>query len=170
MNLAVDITSWIWLALEVGLRVRDRIAHRGSTGRDGATRRTIMVMIVPAVLAATALGYLLLPASPLLLPGARQVPWPEVAGLAVMWLALAVRVWAIAVLGRRFRRPEHEGRFRLIELTRDGRQLRLGQAVGVGNQRQRVAGQRAAGEDVHEVEGHRGSQVLQPPLIPNRTC
>ena len=103
MNVAVYATSWIWLALEVGLRIRDRIAHRGSTGRDGATRRTIMLMIVPAVLAATAISYLLPAASPLLLPGSRSVPWPDVAGLAVMWLGLAVRVWAITVLGRSFR-------------------------------------------------------------------
>ncbi len=49
MMFAVYGTSWIWLALEAGLRVRDRTARRGSTGRDGATRRTIMLMIVPAV-------------------------------------------------------------------------------------------------------------------------
>ena len=105
MNFAVYITSWIWLALEVSLRVRDRITRRGSTSRDGATRRTIMLMIVPAILAATAAGYLVPAPSPLRLPGAGPgpVPWPVAAGLAVMWLGLAVRIWAIAVLGRSFR-------------------------------------------------------------------
>ena len=103
MNLAVSITSWIWLGLEIGLRVRDKIAGRGSTGRDGATRRTIMLMIVPAILVATAIRYLLPAHSPFLLPGARQVPWPAVAGLAIMWLGLIVRVCAVAVLGRSFR-------------------------------------------------------------------
>ncbi len=38
MMFAVYVTSWIWLALEGGLRIRDRIARRSSTGRDGATR------------------------------------------------------------------------------------------------------------------------------------
>lgn len=101
MNFAVYATSWIWLALEVGLRVRDRITRRGSTSRDGTTRRTIMLMIVPAILAATAVSYLLPAHSPLLLPGARL--WPVAAGLAIMWLGLVVRTWAIAVLGRSFR-------------------------------------------------------------------
>lgn len=101
MNFAVYATSWIWLALEVGLRVRDRITRRGSTSRDGTTRRTIMLMIVPAILAATAVSYLVPAHSPLLLPGAR--PWPVAAGLAIMWLGLVVRTWAIAVLGRSFR-------------------------------------------------------------------
>jgi protein-S-isoprenylcysteine O-methyltransferase Ste14 len=113
MNFAVYATSWIWLALEVGLRVRDRITRRGSTGRDRATRRTIMLMIVPAILAATAVGYLVPVHSPLRLPGAGSgpgagpvvglVPWPVAAGLAVMWLGLIVRTWAIVVLGRSFR-------------------------------------------------------------------
>jgi membrane protein YdbS with pleckstrin-like domain len=105
VNLAISITSWIWLALEVGLRVRDRLAGRGSTGRDGATRRTIILMIVPAILLATAIRYLLPAHSPLLLAGARQVPWPAVAGLAVMWLGLIVRVWAVAALVETLGRP-----------------------------------------------------------------
>jgi protein-S-isoprenylcysteine O-methyltransferase Ste14 len=98
-------TPWIWLALEVGLRIRDRITGRGSTGRDGATRRTIMLMIVPAILAATAVSYLLPAHSPLRLPssGSGSVPWPVAAGMAVMWLGLTVRTWAIVVLGRSFR-------------------------------------------------------------------
>jgi protein-S-isoprenylcysteine O-methyltransferase Ste14 len=99
MNLAIDITSWLWLALEVGLRIRDRITHRGSTGRDGATRRAIMVMIVPAILIATAVSYLLPAHIPLRLPG----PGPVAAGLAIMGLGLIVRVWAITTLGRSFR-------------------------------------------------------------------
>ena len=107
MNFAVYITSWIWLALEVSLRVRDRITRRGSTSRDGATRRTIMLMIVPAILAATAVSCLVPAGSPLRLAGtganAGSVTWPVVAGLAVMWLGLAIRTWAIVVLGRSFR-------------------------------------------------------------------
>jgi protein-S-isoprenylcysteine O-methyltransferase Ste14 len=111
MNFAVYATSWIWLALEVGLRVRDRITRRGSTSRDRATRRTIMLMIVPAILAATAVSYLVPTGSPLRLAGAGtgadagagSVSWPVVAGLAVMWLGLAIRAWAIVVLGRSFR-------------------------------------------------------------------
>jgi protein-S-isoprenylcysteine O-methyltransferase Ste14 len=104
MNFAVYATSWIWLALEAGLRVRDRITRRGSTGRDGATRRTIMLMIVPAILA-TAASYLVPAHRPLRRPGAGSgsVPWPVAAGLAVMWLGLIVRTWAIVVLGRSFR-------------------------------------------------------------------
>ena len=106
MSFAVYVAPWIWLALEVGLRIRDRIRGQGSTGRDGATRRVIMLTIVPALLVATAASYLVPAGSPLRLPGAGAVgsaSWPMLAGLAVMWLGLAVRSWAIVVLGRSFR-------------------------------------------------------------------
>jgi hypothetical protein len=43
MNLAVDITSWIWLALEVGLRGdrADRDARPPLRGVPGQTKRLV---------------------------------------------------------------------------------------------------------------------------------
>jgi protein-S-isoprenylcysteine O-methyltransferase Ste14 len=41
--------------------------------------------------------------SPLRLPGAGPAGWPIIAGLVVIWLGLAIRVWAVATLGRAFR-------------------------------------------------------------------
>ncbi|WP_327144903.1 methyltransferase family protein [Nocardia sp. NBC_01327] len=100
MNAAV-VTSWIWLALELGLRIRDRVRHTGSTARDRGTRFTIFLLMFPSVLVASIVAGVLSSNSPLRFPGP-QLVW-EVVGVMVMWLGLIVRIWAIAVLGKSFR-------------------------------------------------------------------
>ncbi|GAB2451308.1 methyltransferase family protein [Nocardia tengchongensis] len=100
MNLAI-ITTWVWLAFEIGLRVRDRLRGIGSTADDGGTRVTIGLLVAVAMTGAN-LAAIFLPAeSPLRFPGP-SLPW-LVAGIALMWLGFAVRVWAITVLGKHFR-------------------------------------------------------------------
>ncbi|WP_196054620.1 methyltransferase family protein [Nocardia aurantiaca] len=100
MTIAV-FTTWVWLAFEIGLRVRDRVRGTGSTAGDGGTRLIIMLLVAAAMTVASFTGILLPADSPLRFPGP-AVPW-QVVGVALMWLGLAVRVWAITVLGKHFR-------------------------------------------------------------------
>jgi protein-S-isoprenylcysteine O-methyltransferase Ste14 len=81
--------------LELGLRVRERLQGRGGAARDRATRALIAVAlgIAVAVAAVTASRG----------TGPRIAGPYRAAGLVVMWLGLAIRVWAIATLGRAFR-------------------------------------------------------------------
>ena len=88
-----------WLVLEAGLLIRDRIRGKGSAARDHGTLWLNIVIITAAVVAAG------------LLTGAVNNAGPRafgstglgVAGLLVMWTGLAVRIWAIVVLGNSFR-------------------------------------------------------------------
>ncbi|WP_405161869.1 isoprenylcysteine carboxylmethyltransferase family protein [Nocardia sp. NBC_01499] len=100
MNAAM-VSTWVWLALELVLRVRDRLRSKGSTEHDGGTRLTIVLLVVIAVNGAIAIAAILPATSVFQLPGGR-LPW-EIVGLAIMWFGLVVRVWAIAVLGSSFR-------------------------------------------------------------------
>ncbi|GAB2441846.1 phosphatidylethanolamine N-methyltransferase family protein [Nocardia tengchongensis] len=100
MTIAV-YTTWIWLALEIGLRLRDRVRGTGSTAGDGGTRLAIMLLVAAAMTVASFTGILLPLDSPLRFPGP-AVAW-QVVGIALMWLGLAVRGWAITVLGKHFR-------------------------------------------------------------------
>jgi protein-S-isoprenylcysteine O-methyltransferase Ste14 len=86
--------------LEVGLIVRDRARNTGATGKDRGTRALTWVVGVVAILAAGILSGAIGKHSPMRIPGH---DWLLVAGLIVIWLGLAIRVWAIAVLGRSFR-------------------------------------------------------------------
>ena len=93
--MALHLTLAGWALLELGVRVRERLQGRGGAARDRATR----VLIVITLAAAIALGELT--ASQADTP---RVPGPyRAAGLIVMWLGLALRIWAIAALGRAFR-------------------------------------------------------------------
>lgn len=100
MTIAV-YTTWMWLALEIGLRLRDRVRGTGSTAGDGGTRLAIMLLVAAAMTVASFTGILLPLDSPLRFPGSAVV-W-QVVGIALMWFGLAVRGWAIAVLGKHFR-------------------------------------------------------------------
>jgi hypothetical protein len=73
--------------LEVALRVRERAHHRGGGDRDRATRVLIVVTLgASLVLASVAAS---------VAPGLR-IPGPyRAVGLIVMWLGLAIRIWAI---------------------------------------------------------------------------
>ena len=93
--MALQLTLAAWAVLELGLRVRERVQGKGGTARDRATR------VLIAVTLATAIALAAVTASSAAGP---QIAGPyRAAGLIVMWLGLAIRVWAIAALGRGFR-------------------------------------------------------------------
>jgi protein-S-isoprenylcysteine O-methyltransferase Ste14 len=93
--IALQVTLAVWVVFELGLRVRERAQGRGGAARDRATRVLIAVTIGVAVaLAAVAASR----ATESQIGGAYRA-----AGVIVMWLGLALRVWAVAALGRAFR-------------------------------------------------------------------
>ncbi len=93
--MALQLTLASWVVLELGLRVRERLQGRGGATRDRATRALIAVSVGVAVAVAA------VTASRAATP---QIGGPyRAAGLIVMWLGLAIRVSAIAALGRAFR-------------------------------------------------------------------
>ena len=97
--MAVHLTIAAWLALEAGLVIRDRVRGKGGSARDRGTFWLNIVIITAAVVAAGLLTRLV----------SNSAAWKfgsaglSVAGLLVMWAGLAVRIWAIVVLGRSFR-------------------------------------------------------------------
>jgi protein-S-isoprenylcysteine O-methyltransferase Ste14 len=98
MGVAVNLTLWGWLALEFGLLLRDRRRGTGSTALDRGTRRLNLVVWAVAIAGGAAA------AAGLRSDDAWQFGrWHLIAGLAVMWAGLAVRIWAVLVLGRAFR-------------------------------------------------------------------
>jgi len=108
MTILLDVTGLIWLVLELGLIRRDRRRGAGGTERDRGTRTLNFVLVIVAVVFAEVLGAVIGKHSPLLLPGAGRTGdgpsgWPVIAGLVVIWLGFAIRVWAIATLGHAFR-------------------------------------------------------------------
>jgi protein-S-isoprenylcysteine O-methyltransferase Ste14 len=103
INLPLIFTLWLWVALEVGLILRDRERGTGSTASDHGTRVLIMATIVGAIAAAQLLAAVLNGIPVLLVPGSGVGGWQLNAGLAVMWIGLLLRVWAIAILGSAFR-------------------------------------------------------------------
>ncbi len=102
MAIAVSVTAAVWLVLEVGLLVRDRVRGTG-TGRDRGTRVLNIVLIVIAVEVANVLNRVTGKHSPLRIFGVGGYSWPIIAGLVIIWLGLALRVWSVVVLGRSFR-------------------------------------------------------------------
>ena len=93
--MALQLTLAAWAVLELGLRVRERLQGRGSVARDRATRVLIAVTLGGAIVLAA------VTASRSTAP---RIAGPyRAAGLIAMWLGLAIRVWAIAALGRAFR-------------------------------------------------------------------
>ena len=95
----VQLTIAAWLVLEVGLLIRDRVRGKGSMARDRGTVWLNFIIIAVAVTVAGALTAAL----------KHDAAWQfgstglTVAGLLVMWVGLAVRIWAIVVLGQSFR-------------------------------------------------------------------
>jgi protein-S-isoprenylcysteine O-methyltransferase Ste14 len=90
-----DLTLAGWSLLEAGLRVRERREGRGGRARDRATR----VLIALSIGGAIGLAFFLRSVA----PGVRIPTAGPALGVMVMWLGLALRVWAIAALGRAFR-------------------------------------------------------------------
>jgi protein-S-isoprenylcysteine O-methyltransferase Ste14 len=103
MTKLLSVTGYVWLALEVVLLLRDRARSKGGTADDRGTRALNFGLIVVAVVAAETLATVAGRHSPLWLPGASTGGWQTVPGLVVAWFGLALRVWAIVVLGRSFR-------------------------------------------------------------------
>ena len=93
--MALYLTLAGWAVLELGLRVRERLQGKGSAARDRATRALIAITLGAAIALAAVT--------------ASRATAPRIAdpyragGLIVIWLGLAIRVWAIAALGRAFR-------------------------------------------------------------------
>src|SRR4051794_2785052 len=92
MSALAAATLVAWALLEVGLRVRERLAGRGGRAHDRATR-VLIALAIGAAIAGARVAAALVPG-----PGMPAAP-----GIAVMWLGLALRVWAIAALGAAFR-------------------------------------------------------------------
>jgi protein-S-isoprenylcysteine O-methyltransferase Ste14 len=89
------VTLACWALLESILRARERLHGRGRRDRDRGTR-VLIAMTLGAAIGAAVVASSVAPS--LRVP----VVW-RVAGVAVMWLGLATRVWAIAALGGAFR-------------------------------------------------------------------
>jgi protein-S-isoprenylcysteine O-methyltransferase Ste14 len=91
-------TIGVWLAFEIVLLVRDRIRGKGGLARDKGTVWLNFLLIGVAVSVAGPLSGAL-----------RHTSWYfgstglSTAGLLLMWAGLAIRIWAIVVLGRYFR-------------------------------------------------------------------
>jgi protein-S-isoprenylcysteine O-methyltransferase Ste14 len=90
------VSIYCWFAWEVGLLVRDLVRRKGRQGQDRGTR----VIVSLALAGSIWIGILLrrwLPALDTPAPNAFAV-----AGVVVIWVGLALRVWAVLTLGRSF--------------------------------------------------------------------
>ena len=93
--MALQLTLAVWAVFELGVRVQERVGGRGSTAHDRGTRALIAITVGAAIAFAVVLG------SRSTEP--RITGWYGSLGVIVMWLGLAIRVWAVATLGRAFR-------------------------------------------------------------------
>jgi protein-S-isoprenylcysteine O-methyltransferase Ste14 len=85
-----------WFAWEVGLLVRDLVRRKARLGPDRGTRVIVSLTLTGSIL----IGILLRSWVPAL-----DTPAPNafaVAGVVVIWVGLALRVWAVLTLGRSF--------------------------------------------------------------------
>lgn len=90
------VSVYCWFALEVGLVVRDLLRRRARLGRDRGTRMIVALSLGGSIF----IGSLLRRWVPAL-----DTPAPDafaVAGLVVIWVGLAVRLWAVMTLGGSF--------------------------------------------------------------------
>ena len=98
MPIPVLVTLVVWTAVEATLLVRDLARGMGSTARDRGTRSLLvgawLVAFVAAIWVAERFGQG---------SGWRLGRWHAPAGLIVMWIGIAIRVWAVVVLGSAFR-------------------------------------------------------------------
>jgi protein-S-isoprenylcysteine O-methyltransferase Ste14 len=91
------VSIYCWFALEVGLVVRDLVRRKGRRGRDRGTRAIVSLSLAGSIWT----GILLRGWVPAL-----DTPAPHAfaaAGIVVLWVGLAVRVWAVITLGGSFR-------------------------------------------------------------------
>jgi protein-S-isoprenylcysteine O-methyltransferase Ste14 len=94
-SVALQVTLAGWVAFELVLRLRERAQGRGGAAADRATRALIAIALAAAfALAALTVSWAKAP----------RIGGPyRAAGLIVIWLGLAIRVWAVGALGRAFR-------------------------------------------------------------------
>ncbi len=97
--MVVQLTMAAWLVLEAGLLIRDRMRGKGGAARDQGTLWLNIVIITAAVTGAGLLTGAVNDAGSWEFGSAGL----SAAGLLVMWAGLAVRIWAIVVLGNSFR-------------------------------------------------------------------
>jgi protein-S-isoprenylcysteine O-methyltransferase Ste14 len=95
----LTLTTLAWLTLEIGLLVRDRVRGTGRTTQDRGTRTLAQLTWIAAAIGAD-LAHSALLGDPSWQFGTRAL---VAAGLIIMWTGLAVRIWAVCVLGRAFR-------------------------------------------------------------------
>jgi protein-S-isoprenylcysteine O-methyltransferase Ste14 len=95
MSAIAEVALACWVVLELGVRVREALGGRGGRDRDRGTRVLIVLAIAAAILTASI--------TMSRVPSLRIPAAGRAAGVAVLWLGLAVRAWAIATLGRAFR-------------------------------------------------------------------
>jgi protein-S-isoprenylcysteine O-methyltransferase Ste14 len=91
-----EVSIFCWFALEMGLLLRDLIRRRVRLGQDRGTRMIVALSLGGAIF----VGILLRQWLPAL-----DTPVPAVfavAGLVVIWVGLALRLWAVLTLGRSF--------------------------------------------------------------------
>ncbi len=88
----------IWIALEIGLVVRDRARGKGKTSSDKGTRAFNFIAISIGILAAAVLNRV----QEFDFPGGKT-PAIFFIGLAIMLLGMGLRYWAVATLGAFFR-------------------------------------------------------------------
>jgi len=90
-----DLSLVAWALVEVGVRVREGVQGKGRPDRDRGTR--VLIAVTLGVTIVAALG------ARSLVPTLRMPEPLQMAGVVVMWLGLALRIWAIATLGGAFR-------------------------------------------------------------------
>ena len=94
--LVVDLTLAAWALVELGVRVRESVYGKGRSERDRGTR--VLVALSLGVAVGTAVAARWGPSPPTSAP-------LLAAGLVLMWLGLALRVWSIAALASSSARP-----------------------------------------------------------------
>jgi protein-S-isoprenylcysteine O-methyltransferase Ste14 len=90
-----DLTLAAWALVEVGVRVREGVKGKGRADRDRGTRVLVALTLGAGIAAALAARSVA--------PDLRMPAIVRVVGVVVVWLGLALRVWAIAALGESFR-------------------------------------------------------------------
>jgi protein-S-isoprenylcysteine O-methyltransferase Ste14 len=96
MPAPLKFTIICWFAFEIGLLVRDVVRHKNRLRRDRGTRLLVSASLGAAFILALAVRGLV---------PSFNTPAPHafvIAGCAVMWIGLAVRIWAVLTLGRSF--------------------------------------------------------------------
>ena len=88
----------IWIALEIGLVIRDNARGKGTTASDKDTRYFNFIAITVGIVTAALLNGV----QKFVFPGGKT-PAVFFTGIAIMLLGMALRYWAVATLGAFFR-------------------------------------------------------------------